>query len=306
MRIAIMGAGGVGGYFGGRLAKGGADVVFIARGATLATLLKDGLRIRSQLGDLHLPKVVASDDARKLGRVDLVLLGVKLWDTEAAARAVAPLVSGETAVVSFQNGVDKDDILRGVLGDDAIIGGVSYIAASIAEPGVIAHTGTMQRLVFGEYDGRRSARCQAFLEACKRANIEAELSGDIQRAIWEKFVFLVGLSATTATMRATIGPIRSNPQTRAFLLDVMREVVQVGRARGVGLAADYAESRLAFCDTLPETMTSSMAVDMERGNRLETPWLSGGVVRLGAAVGAATPLNRAIADILALSSEGRR
>jgi len=306
VRIAIMGAGGVGGYFGGRLAKGGADVVFIARGATLATLLKDGLRIRSQLGDLHLPKVVASDDARKLGRVDLVLLGVKLWDTEAAARAVAPLVSGETAVVSFQNGVDKDDILRGVLGDDAIIGGVSYIAASIAEPGVIAHTGTMQRLVFGEYDGRRSARCQAFLEACKRANIEAELSGDIQRAIWEKFVFLVGLSATTATMRATIGPIRSNPQTRAFLLDVMREVVQVGRARGVGLAADYAESRLAFCDTLPETMTSSMAVDMERGNRLETPWLSGGVVRLGAAVGAATPLNRAIADILALSSEGRR
>ena len=216
MRIAIVGAGGIGGYFGGRLAEGGADVVFIARGATLAALVKDGLRIRSQLGDLHLRKVVASDDARKLGRVDLVLMGVKLWDTEAAARAVAPLVSGETAVISFQNGVDKDDILRGVLGNDAIVGGVSYIAASIAEPGVIAHNGTMQRLVFGEYDGRPSVRCQAFLEACQRANIEAELSGDIQRAIWEKFVFLVGLSATTATMRATIGPIRSNRRPVRF------------------------------------------------------------------------------------------
>ncbi len=306
MRVAIMGAGGIGGYFGGRLAEGGVDVAFIARGAHLAALRTDGLRIKSKLGDLHLPKVLATEDPRTLGRVDLVLLGVKLWDTEVAALAIAPLVSGETAVVSFQNGVEKDDVLRNVLGDAAVMGGVSYIAAAIAEPGVIAHNGTMQRLVFGEYDGRRSTRSEAFLEACQSAKIDAELSGDILRAIWEKFVFLVGLSGTTATMRAPIGPIRSNPQSRAFLLDVMREVVAVGRAKGVGLDADYAENRLAFCDTLPETMTSSMAVDMERENRLEIPWLSGGVVKFGAVVGAPTPLNRAIADILALRAEGRR
>ena len=142
MRIAVMGTGGIGGYFGGRLAEGGADVAFIARGKMLAALRKDGLRIKSQLGDLHLNPVVATDDPKKLGPVDLVVFGVKLWDTEEAARLIKPLVSGDTAVISFQNGVDKDDVLRGVLGDRAIIGGLSYIAATIAEPGVIAHGGT--------------------------------------------------------------------------------------------------------------------------------------------------------------------
>ena len=305
MRIAVMGAGGIGGYFGGRLAQGGADVAFIARGAHLGALQKKGLRIKSSLGDLHLARVVATDDPAALGRVDLILVGVKLWDTEAAARAIAPLVSGGAAVLSFQNGVGKDDVLRKVLGDRAVLGGVSYIAATIEEPGVIAHAGTMQRLVFGEYGGRRSARAEAFLEACQAGKIDADLSDDIQRAIWEKFVFLVGLSGTTTTMRSPIGPIRSNPRSRAFLLDVMREVVAVGRANGVALASDYAENRLAFCDTLPDTMTSSMQVDMERNNRLELPWLSGGVVDLGAKKGMATPLNRAVVDILALYTDGR-
>ena len=305
MRIAVMGTGGIGGYFGGRLAQGGADVAFIARGKMLAALKKDGLRIKSQLGDLHLHSVVATDDPKQLGPVDLVVFGVKLWDTEEAARLITPLVSGEAAVISFQNGVDKDDVLRGVLGDRAIIGGLSYIAATIAEPGVIAHSGSMQRLVFGEYDKRRSRRCEDFLEACRRGKIDAEISDDIEREIWEKFVFLVGLSGTTAPIRTPIGPIRSNAQTRAFLLDVMREVVAVGRAKGVALAPDYAEKRLAFCDTVPAAMTSSMAVDLERGNRLEVPWLSGGVVKLGAALSTPAPLNRAISDILALHAEGR-
>ena len=305
MRIAVMGTGGIGGYFGGRLAEGGADVAFIARGKMLEALRKDGLRIKSQLGDLHLNAVLATDDPRELGPVDLVVFGVKLWDTEEAARLIKPLVSGDTAVVSFQNGVDKDDVLRRVLGNRAIIGGLSYIAATIAEPGVIAHAGPMQRLVFGEYDGSRSRRCDDLLEACRRGKIDAALSDDIEREIWEKFVFLVGLSGTTAPIRTPIGPIRSNPQTRAFLLDVMREVVAVGRAKGVALSPDYAEKRLTFCDTVPATMTSSMAVDLERGNRLEVPWLSGGVVKLGAALGTPTPLNRAIADILALHADGR-
>jgi 2-dehydropantoate 2-reductase len=305
VRIAVMGTGGIGGYFGGRLAEGGADVAFIARGKMLEALRKDGLRIKSQLGDLHLKRVLATNDPRELGVVDLVVFGVKLWDTEEAARLIKPLVSGDTAVVSFQNGVDKDDVLRAVLGERAVVGGLSYIAATIAEPGVIAHGGSMQRLVFGEYDGSRSRRCEDFLKACQQGKIDAALSDDIEREVWEKFVFLVGLSGTTAPIRAPVGPIRSNPQTRAFLLDVMREVVAVGRAKGVALSPDYAEKRLAFCDTVPATMTSSMANDLERGNRLEVPWLSGGVVKLGAALGTPTPLNRAIADILALHADGR-
>ena len=300
-----MGTGGIGGYFGGRLAEGGAEVAFIARGRMLEALKKDGLRIKSQLGDLHLRSVAATDDPKQLSPVDLVVFGVKLWDTEEAARLIKPLVSGDTAVISFQNGVDKDEVLRSVLGDRAIIGGLSYIAATIAEPGVIAHSGPMQRLVFGEYDKRRSRRCEDFLEACRRGKIDAEISDDIEREIWEKFVFLVGLSGTTAPIRTPIGPIRSNTQTRAFLLDVMREVVAVGRAKGVALAQDYAEKRLAFCDTVPAAMTSSMAVDLERGNRLEVPWLSGGVVKLGAALSTPAPLNRAISDILALHADGR-
>jgi 2-dehydropantoate 2-reductase len=263
------------------------------------------LRITSKLGDLHIEKPRVTDDPATLAAIDLVLVGVKLWDTESAARAIAPLVSGGAAVVSFQNGVQKDDVLRRVLGDAAIMGGVSYIAASIARPGVIAHIGTMQRLVFGEYDRHKSVRAEAFLDACRRAEIDAELSADIRKAIWEKFVFLVGLSGATATMRMPIGPIRAHPQTRAFLLDAMREVVAVGRALGVDLAADYAANRLAFCDGLPAEMTASMLGDLERGNRLEVPWLSGAVVELGKPTGVPTPVNRAISDILALHADGR-
>ena len=198
---------------------------------------------------------------------------MKLWDTEAAARAIAPLVSGETAVVSFRTAWIKDDVLRSVLGDDAVVGGVSYIAAAIAEPGVIAHNGTMQRLDSANLT-EGAGRCEAFLEACRRSKIDAELSGDIQRAIWEKFVFLVGLSGTTATMRATIGPPLKPADTCVSPRRHARG--RSGRAgQGVTLAADIAENRLAFCGTLPETMTSSMAVDMERGNQLKFPGSAG-------------------------------
>jgi 2-dehydropantoate 2-reductase len=305
VRIAILGVGGLGGYFGGRLAKAGADVAFLARGRNLAALRNDGLRIRSQLGDLHLSNVVATDDPAALGRVDLVIIAVKLWDTQEATREIAPLIEGGAGVVSFQNGVEKDDVLRREFGDEPVIGGVGYIAASLAEPGVVAHTGKMQRLVFGEYDGRRSARAEAFLQACQDANIDSELSHDIKRAIWEKFVFLVGLSGATASMRAPIGPIRSNAKSRAFLLDAMREVVAVGRALGVTLAEDFAEDRLAFCDGLPPEMVASMNVDLVAGRRLESPWLSGAIVKLGAAASIPTPVNRAIDDILALYIDGR-
>jgi 2-dehydropantoate 2-reductase len=304
MKIAVMGSGGVGGYFGARLAQAGCDVAFIARGAHFAAMREDGLKVESQLGDIRLLKVRVTDDPSTLEPVDLVLFSVKLWDTEAAAASIAPLIGPDTGIVSFQNGVQKDDILRCMFGDKAVMGGVGYIATKIGRPGVIKHTGAMQRLVFGEYDGRRSARAEALLDACKRGGINAELSGDIRREIWEKFVFLVGLSATTTTMRLPIGPIRANTQTRAFLFDVMQEVVAVGRAHSVALAADYAEKRLAFCDGLPADMTSSMHHDLEGGKPLELAWLSGGVVELGKAAGVPTPANRAVNDILALHARG--
>jgi len=305
MKIAIMGSGGVGGYFGARLAQGGCDVYFIARGAHLAAMREHGLKVESALGDVHLSPVRVTDDPRTLPSVDLVLFSVKLWDTEAAARSIKPLFGPNTGIVSFQNGVQKDEVLRAVFGDNAVMGGVGHIATVIARPGVIKHTGTMQRLVFGEYDARRSPRAEALLEACRKGGINAELSADIRRQIWEKFVFLVGLSGTTTTMRRPIGAIRANPRTRTFLLDIMRETVAVGRKHGVALEEDCAEKRLTFCDGLPEDMTSSMHHDLERGNPLEVEWLSGGVVQLGEKVGVPTPANRAVRDILTLHAAGR-
>ncbi len=304
MRIVIMGAGGLGGYFGARLAAAGNDVAFVARGAHLAAIQAEGLRVESARGDLHLRDVVATDDPSSLAPADVVVVAVKLWDTEAAAEAVKPLVRPGTAVVSFQNGVSKDEVLIRVLGRDAVVGGVSQIGVVIGAPGVIRHTGTMAKLIFGELDNRRTARVEALLDACTAAGIDAEVPPDINLAIWQKFAFLVPMAACTAGMRSTIGPIRANPQTRSLLLDIMREVVAVGRALGVDLGESFAEQRMAFIDTLPPEMTASMQGDLARGNRLELPWFSGAVVELGRRVGVPTPLNRAVNDLLALYVNG--
>lgn len=304
MRIVVMGTGGVGGYFGGRLAQGGHEVAFVARGRHLEALRENGLRVNSPLGNVHVPEIEVSDDPARLGKADLVLFGVKLWDTEASAELIRPLLTGQTGVVSFQNGVVKDDILRRVLGPAHVIGGVCYIAATIAEPGVIRHANTLQKLVFGEYGGAASQRVRQFRDACADSGIDAEISEDIERAIWEKFVFLVGLSGTTSTARTPVGPIRSHPRARAFLHDVMDETVQVARAQGVPLPADYASQRLAYIDTLAPDMTSSMHHDLEQGNRLEVSWLSGDVAERGGSLGVPTPCNRAITDILSVHSEG--
>jgi 2-dehydropantoate 2-reductase len=304
MRIVIMGAGGLGGYFGARLAAAGNDVAFVARGAHLAAIKQDGLRVTSARGDLHLRDVTATDNPATLSPADIIIVAVKLWDTETAAEAIKPLVRPGTAVVSFQNGVNKDDVLTRILGREAVIGGVGQIGVVIASPGVIAHTGTMAKLIFGELDNRRTPRVEAFLSACTTAGIDAEIADDINLAIWQKFALLIGMSAVTTTMRSTIGPIRANPQTRAFLHDVMREAVAVGRALGVPLAEDFADQRMAFIETLPPQMTASMQGDLARGNRLEVPWLSGTVVQLGAKLGVPTPLNRAVSDILALYANG--
>jgi 2-dehydropantoate 2-reductase len=304
MKIAIIGAGGVGGFFGARLQQAGADVHFVARGAHGAAMRAEGLRVESPLGDIHLPRVNVTDNPADIGPADIVWLAVKLWDMDAAITSMRPLMAPHTGVISFQNGVEKDDILREAFGDRAVMGGVAYIATNIDRPGVIKHTGTMQRLVFGEYDGRRSPRAESLLEAAVRGGINAELSDDIRKAIWEKFVFLVGLSGSTTTMRETIGPIRSNPRSRRFLSELMRETVAVGRALGVALPADFAEQRLAFVDGLPEQMTSSMHHDLKAGKRLEVSWLSGGVAQLGERTGVPTPMNRAVWDILAIHEAG--
>jgi 2-dehydropantoate 2-reductase len=304
MRIAFMGAGGLGGYFGARLCKGGADVHFIARGAHLEAMRRDGLRVEGP-EPMHVPKVNATDNPAEVGAVDFVLLGVKLWDTESALEQIRPMVGPGTTLISFQNGVLKDDYLRAAYDAAQVMGGVGYVATTIDRPGVIRQTGPMQRLIFGEFDGSRSPRGQSLLDACLAGGINAELSTNILREIWQKYVFLVGLSGTTTTMRKTIGPIRENAQTRAFLLDVMREVVAIGRSYGVDLPEDYAEVRVKFADEMAYDMTSSMHHDLERGNRLEVRWLSGGVVELGQRKGVPTPLNRAIADILALHAPGK-
>jgi 2-dehydropantoate 2-reductase len=305
MKIAVIGAGGVGGYFGARLAASGCEVTFVARGPHFEAIKAHGLRVHSSRGDLHLPMVSVVERIDQLDLRDLVLVAVKLWDTQSVAAELAPIASQGATILSLQNGVDKDSILRRYVPSKSLLGGCCYISASIAEPGLIRHTGSIQRIVFGEYNGERSSRATNFLEACQQASIDAELTDSIERVIWEKFVFLVGLSGTTTSMRQSIGPILANPQTRAFLLDVMREVVAVGLSRGVNFNEGYAEERLAFCDSLPASMTSSMHHDLDEGRRLELPWLSGTVSRLAHENGVSAPLNRAISDVLALYAEGR-
>lgn len=307
MKILVMGSGGVGGFYGGRLAHAGCDVTFVARGPHLEAMREHGLLIENKAqGDIRLPQVKVTDDPASAGPVDVVLIAVKLWDTEAAARAVKPNVGPNTAVLSLQNGVIKDDILQKELGSEAVIGGAGYVATHISRPGVILQTGALQRAVVGEYDGRVTPRVEALHAALVRAGIQSEISPDIRRTLWEKYTFLVGLSGTTATMRMPIGAIRSNLQTRAFLLEIMTETVAVGRALGVALPADYAQDRLRFADSVPADMTSSLHHDLERGNRLEVEWLSGGVVQLGRQAAVPTPANRAVWDILALHALGRR
>jgi 2-dehydropantoate 2-reductase len=295
MRIAMMGSGGIGGYFGGRIAANGCDVTFIARGSHLAAIREHGLIIESrELGDTLVKPATATDNPADAGVMDYVIVGVKLWDTAAAGRKIAPLLGPDTTVLSLQNGVEGDDILADIVGRDRLIAGVAFIASSITRPGVISHIGTMQRVVIGEPGGGVSRRVEKLQNAMASAGITAEATDNIQQIIWDKFVFLVGLSATTTLMRTPIGPIRSDPDRRAMLLEIMRETAAVGRAKGLSLPEDLAEQRLAFADGIPAEMTSSMHHDLERGNRLELAWLSGWVVRVGKELGVPTPVNQTV------------
>jgi 2-dehydropantoate 2-reductase len=294
MRIAVFGTGGVGGYFGAKLARGGNDVAFVARGAHLAAMRANGLRVESAGGDIELPKAVVTDDPSSLAPVDAVLFCVKLWDVEEAARQVVPLLAGGGVVIPFQNGIDSPDVLRRIVGDSHVLGGVAYIAATIRAPGVIAHTGSMARLRVGAFGDHLADRAQAFVHACTSAGIDAEFAGDIGRAIWEKFVFLTALSGVTALSRQPVGGVRSDPDLRVAFEAAMKETVALARARSVALADDFLPRRMRALDGLPAEMRSSMQNDLLAGRRLEAPWLCGRVAGLATQAGIDAPVNATI------------
>jgi len=297
MHIAVMGTGGVGGYFGGRLAAAGEDVSFIARGAHLQALTTKGLTIRSPKGDLHLPSVRASADPAALGAADVVLFTVKMYDVPEAAVFIRPLIKDGTVVITLQNGVEAVDLVASVLGREHVAGGVAYVAAVIDEPGVIKHT-ALDRLIFGELDGRVSERLARFKQACEKTNFDSTLSERIEVDLWSKFSRLSVFSGMTAVTRSPIGVLRDDPQLLALLTAACQETIAVGRARGVPIPDVLMDEIMAMIHGLPPQAKSSMLEDLERGKRLELPWLSGGVVRLGAEAGVPTPIHGFIATVL--------
>ncbi len=300
-----MGAGGVGGYFGGRLAQAGHDVSFVARGRHLEALKAKGLSLKSPAGDAAI-KVKASANPAELGDVEVVLFAVKLWDTESAAEAIRPLVAKGGVVIPFQNGVESIERIGKLLGRERVMGGAAYIAARIAEPGVIAQTGQMSRLRFGAVEPSQRPLAVAFHAACAKAGIDAELADDIVRVLWEKFVLLAPLAGVTTISRSRIGTVRADPDLRWLLENAMRETWEIGRRRGVALADDQVAATMKMADALPAEMTSSMHGDLEAGGRLEAPWLAGAVARMARELGLEAPVNRAIYAALKPFVDGKR
>ena len=304
MRIAIVGAGGVGGYFGGRLAAAGSDVTFLARGAHLEAMRQRGLRIASPKGDLHLPRVRAESDPLAVGAVDVVFFAVKLYDTDGALAMLPPLVGPDTIVVGFQNGVETIASLTRTVGAAHTAGGVSYVSAVIAEPGVIKHT-AMDHLIFGMPDGSRSPRLEALLEACRPAGFQSTLSPDITVEIWTKFVRISVFSAMTAVTRSPIGTIVNDPELLEMLKAAALETLAVARAKGVAVASSIDEDVAKAYKALPPQAKASMLEDLERGRRIELPWLSGAVARIGREVGVPTPIHTFINAVLKPHVNGR-
>lgn len=303
-RIAIMGSGGVGGYFGARLAQAGQQVSFIARGAHLSAMREGGLAVASPLGDARIAPVDATDNPAAIGPVDVVMFTVKLYDAAAAAAACRPLLGPDTVVVSFLNGIDSEDVLAEVLGPGHVAGGVARISASIARPGVIAHHGTFATLKFGELDGRESPRLARFLEACTGAGIKARMDREIVAAIWKKFIFLASFAAITALTRLPLGPVRRSRETFALLEQAIAEAAAVGQAKGVALGDDPAGDALKVVAGVGDGIKASMLVDLERGRRLEVRQLSGAVVRLGHELGVPTPTHAFALAALAPFADG--
>jgi 2-dehydropantoate 2-reductase len=292
MRIAVFGTGAVGGYFGGRLAQAGEDVVFIARGEHLQALRTQGLRVDSLKGDFLVQPVQATDDPARVGVVDVVLVGVKAWQVPEAAQAMRPLVEPETFVVPLQNGVEAPAQLAAVLGPRHVLGGLCKIISFIVGPGHIRHAGAEPYVAFGELDNRPSERAERLRQAFTRAaGVTVEIPPDIQAAIWEKFLFIASFSGVGAVARAPAGVLRSLPETRQMLEEAMHEILAVAQARGIALAEDAISRGMAFVDSLPPGGTTSMQRDITEGRPSELASQNGAVVRLGQEVGVATPLH---------------
>lgn len=292
MKIAIMGAGGVGGYYGGLLAQAGHEVVFIARGSHLSALREKGLMVKSVLGDFSVAPVWATDDPSQAGGADLILITTKTYHTDEAARAIQPMLSPETVVVSLQNGVDAADRIGAVVGTDHVLGGVTWLSAAVESPGVIGQYSQFRRIVLGELDGRVTPRLEAVLEAFRATPATVEAAADIAQVIWTKFVFISAISALGALTRVALGDFRQVPEARTALTEALSEVAAVAGAHGVSLESDIVSKTLAFIDSAAPDIRPSMQRDIEAGRVSELESMVGVVVKLGRELAVPTPVMR--------------
>jgi 2-dehydropantoate 2-reductase len=305
MKIAAMAAGAVGAYFGGRMQAAGHDVAMIARRAHLDALRQNGLKIESVHGDLHLPKVNATDDPRQVGVVDIVLFAVKLWDTETAAQLARPLVGPDTRVITLQNGVDSYERVSAILGKEQTVCGTAYIAAVLGGPGLMRHTSKFATMRVGRMDGKPDAKLAAFVAAAKAAGLDIQPQDDMNRERWQKFVFLSSMAGVNCMTRQPIGKVLADPDTRAFYRKLMEECLAVGQKSGAKVPSAWVDDRMTFSDSAPPGMKASMFHDLEAGNRLELDWLTGKVVSLGRELGVPTPASDAVYAAVKLYRMGR-
>jgi 2-dehydropantoate 2-reductase len=298
MRIAIIGAGGVGGYFGGKLAEGGADVVFIVRGATLEAMRTRGLRVDSIKGDFIVAHPNATDDLAAAGKVDAIFVTVKAWQIAEAAEQIKPMIGDDTVVVPLENGIDAPDQLAAILGREHVLGGLCGIVSFIAAPGHIRHIGANPFIMFGELDNRRTARVERLRELCTAAGVQADIPSDIHHALWSKFTFIAPMSGIGAATRVPVGIWRSMPETRDLATRAIREIIELARARGVDLGDEAVDRTLARYDGLPPDATSSLQRDIIDGKPSELDAQLGAVVRLGRAAGVPTPVCETLLRLL--------
>lgn len=294
MRIAVFGTGGVGGYFGGRLAEAGEDVIFIARGDHLRAIKEKGLKVDSRNGDFVIYPAAATDTVSDVGVVDLVLVGVKAWQVPEAARAMKPLVGANTTVLPLQNGVDAASQLVDTLGPESVIGGLCRIVSFVVEPGHIRHAGAMPSVIIGELDNRQSQRIATIEELFKRAGVEITIAKDIQVALWTKFLFIASFSGMGAIANAPAGILRTDPQWRTQMLQAMQEIYALAHARGINLPPDSVDKVMAFVDALQDDATSSMQRDIAAGKPSELDAQNGAVVRMAHEAGIEVPTHALI------------
>jgi 2-dehydropantoate 2-reductase len=306
MRIAVIGAGGVGGYFGGKLAHGGSDIVFLVRGAALDALRTDGLRVDSINGDFVIERPNVTDDPSTAGKVDAIFVTVKTWQIAEAAESIKPMLGDDTVVIPLENGIDAPDQLAAILGREHVLGGLCGIVSFIAAPGHVRHIGADPFIMFGELDNRRTARAERLREECMRAGVQADIPSDIHHALWSKFVFIAAMSGIGAATRAPIGIWRSMSETRDLAARAIREIASVARARGVDLGAEVVERTMGRFDGLTPDATSSLQRDIMAGKPSELDAQLGAVVRLGRESGVPVPVCDTLLTLLLPQEQNAR